>query len=177
MEASNENRGLTRTKRIAIFVGIGVIAALALYFLGRSAGSSRVADIEQQHNATLAELSETEQRATRAENRSRMFQSLARLYRTALDLEERNFGTANRRLQEAASALQGVQSAENQQQIVQLRQDIAGTDLNVAVDLEDQRERILTFAERLHELIPQEQARPSSGAADTTADTTAVPAG
>lgn len=170
MEASNENRGLTRTKKMAIFVAIGVIAALALYFLGRSSGSSRVADVEQQRNATLAELSEVEQRAARAENRSHMFQSLARLYRTALDLEERNFGTANRRLQEAASALQSVQSAEEQQQIEQLRREIAGTDLNVAVDLEDQRERILGFANDLSDLIPEEQTAPA-------ADTTASPAG
>ena len=154
-------------KRILIGVGVALAAALLLYFLGLSYGRSRVAEVEQQLQQAQEQLDQMRSRATRAENRSRMLQGLALLYQTALDLDERNFGTANQRLNEAAARLGEVQQADTaSSNLPQLRRDIASTNLEVAVDLEGQREQVLDFAKRLRALLPENTAVASPSASE-----------
>jgi hypothetical protein len=79
------------------------------------------------------------------------------LYHTAIDLDQRNFGTANRRLQEAAGALGNMKqdsSTIDMEKITQLHSAIAAMNINVAVNLEDQRKHVLDLASQLDNLQP-----------------------
>ena len=146
-------------KRVLIGVGVALAAALLLYFLGLSYGRNRVEEVEQQLQQEREQLEQVRRQVTRLENRNRMLQGLALLYQTALDLDERNFGTANQRLNEAAARLGEVQLADTASgNLPQLQRDIASTNLEVAVDLEGQREQVLDFAGRLRAMLPEDAA-------------------
>ena len=78
------------------------------------------------------------------------------LYRTATDLDQRNFGIANSRLKSAADALGKISQAAagaNSVQITQLQNSILAMNINVATNLEDQRAQVLKFASQLDDLI------------------------
>lgn len=146
----------TRTKYILVGVAVLIAVALVLYFIGLSQGQRRVAEVEQQLQQVQQQLDQTRAQRARVEGRSRMVEALALLYRTALDLDDRNFGTANERLQAATGALSGVASTDvDTEALEQLREEIAATNVNVAVNLKAQRARVVTFAERLKALIPE----------------------
>ena len=153
---SKSSRRSTLTKRVLLGVGVALAAALLLYFLGLSYGRSRVAEVEEQLQQAQEQLEQQRRRAIRAENRNHMLQGLALLYQTALDLDERNFGTANKRLNEAAARLGEVQQTNTaSSDLPQLQRNIASTNLEVAVDLEGQREQVLGFAKRLRAMLPK----------------------
>ena len=93
-----------------------------------------------------------------------MTEAVSLLYRTALDLDARNFGTANDRLEEAASILDRVAAAGSA--LERLRSTVASTDINVAQDLAGQRIAVLGLAESLQGLMASVQDNPEEGVGD-----------
>lgn len=127
-----------------------------LYFVGLQAGKAQLASqkagFDVERNGLQSKVTTAETARDAALNRAAMMEARAALYRTAIDLEARNFGTANAHLKEAASALGSVQNPG----VEPLRDQIGATDLNVAVNLGDQRASVLGFAEQLNKLMPIE---------------------
>jgi hypothetical protein len=105
-------------------------------------------DVEQaearaEANASLAEGLEARLNAHRA---------LSLLYRTMLDVDARNFGTANQRLDEAAAALAQVDPnaiGPAATDLENLRRELGELDLRVAEDLAEQRGILSDLARRL----------------------------
>ena len=159
---SPSSRFSPKTKRLAVIIGVAVVVAIGLYVLGLSQGSSRVEEVEVQLQEARQQVQQIRSQAQRAQNRSQMYQSLALIYQTALDLEDRNFGTANRHLQQAASTLANVQLPNtSSQQLDRLQKTLSATNLEVAVNLENQRQQVRMLADSLQGLIPRRGTLPA----------------
>lgn len=134
---------------LVVFV-LGVI----LYFIGLMAGKTQMAAQEAkfgvERNGLQSQVKTAETARDAALDRSAMMETRSALYRTAIDLDARNFGTANNHLKEAATALASVKGSDTSA----LQQEISATDLNVAVNLGDQRKKVLDFAEQLNKMMP-----------------------
>lgn len=141
----------------AIAAGIALLTALGLYLGGRWQERSRAAEAQEALAGRIATLTGERDRAAAALASARVQIALLRarslLFETALDLERRNFGTANSRLDAAAEQLAAAQRIGGTGELDPLQSQIANTDLRVAADLAEQRARVLGFATRLDQLI------------------------
>ena len=139
---------------------IGVVAVLVLgailYFVGLQAGRAQLADqaakFGVERNGLQSQVKTAETARDAARDRAAMMEARAAGYRTAIDLDARNFGTANTHLKEAGAALGRVTKPGTES----LRGEIEGTDLNVAVNLSGQRAKVLDFADQLNKMMPVE---------------------
>lgn len=147
-----------------IFIGIVVALVLgaALYGFGFFRGNAQLAaqkaDSESRIQLLQNQLGEKQGELSVVQNRVHLMQARAELYRTALDLERRNFGIANTHLKDSAALLSHLESTPgiDVEKLSALRDAVAKTDINVAVDLEAQRNTVLDFAAQLEALVPQD---------------------
>jgi hypothetical protein len=82
--------------------------------------------------------------------------ALTLVYESMLDVDARNFGTANERLDEAATVLAGIDpdaigAAAEELEII--RQELATLDVRVAGDLAQQRVVLTGLAQRLGQVL------------------------
>lgn len=145
-----------RGKALLIGTAIALAVAAGLYFGGLWQGREQVKaekeKIALQLNASNASLDTARAELAGASNRSYLMEAQARIYRAIADLDQRNFGIANEQLKLAAGALgkiTGPVGALTTQQINQIRTAVAALDLNVAVNLEQQRAMLLQLAKSL----------------------------
>ena len=139
---------------------IGALVVLVLgailYFVGLQSGraqlATQAAKFEVERNGLNSKVTTAETARDAALDRAALMESRAALYRTTIDLDARNFGTANTHLKEAASALGRVKNPDTSK----LRSAIEATDLNVAVNLGGQRATVLGFADQLNKITPVE---------------------
>lgn len=150
----------TLTKAILAATAAVVVLLLVVYLWGQSQTRERLSaqesDYQQRIVAVEKRLQTTQQQLVVATNRNRLLMARTDLYRAAADLDQRNFGTANTRLQEAAAALAKVDPSSSDidaNQLDALRASIAQTNINVATDLQQQRNRVLDLAAQLDALV------------------------
>lgn len=145
-----------------------VIVALiaAVYFWGRVQTGKQLdaqkTSYEQRLGTMQEQLKQLRSELAASSNRNQLLLARTDLYRSAAELDQRNFGIANTRLQEAAAALgkvDGAVSGLEAAALGTLRAAIAQTDINVATDLQQQRNDILDFAERLDAMVTAPVAR------------------
>jgi len=155
-DETNKGSGFSKFKKILIGIVIATIAGAALYgagwFKARSQFSSDDEEIKR-------ELQQTKEQLITERNRTYLMEARGDLYDTAVNLDERNFGMANTRLQEAAAALGKVEDTDgnlNISKIQELKQAVAKKNINVAVNLEQQRNTVLSYINVLNKLIPAE---------------------
>lgn len=143
-------------KWILAGVGAAVVVGLIMYLIGVYQGRQRVTEAQRQLQTIEAELGTTREALAQARDHGRLSWALALLYQTTSDLDQRNFGVANTRLQEAAGVLGGVESDSlNTPELQSLQRELQETNIQVASNLEEQRSRINTYATRLRALIPE----------------------
>jgi len=134
---------------ILIFIGI------ALYWVGLSQSKSQLEAERKNFNSQLELMNS---RLVSAEYNTRLNLARFLLCRTVQDLDQRNFGLANNRLNEASSALGNINPAMvgvDQARFDALRKEIANTSINVGVNLDEQRGRVFSFGEQLEALLPR----------------------
>jgi len=145
-----------KIKLYLIGAAVVLILGAILYFVGLQSGRAQLTAQEAkfgvERNGLQSQVKTAEIARDAARDRAAMMETRAALYRTAIDLDARNFGTANTHLKEAAAALGRVSNPDT----AQLRGEIEATDLNVAVNLGDQRAQVLSFAEQLNRMMPVE---------------------
>lgn len=135
------------------------IAGVAVYALGWWQGQATVDSGKQQVETIKQELQTSQQQVNTFKNRGYLMQARAALFNAAVDLDQRNFGVANLHLQEAANALAQVKENGNKINLVklgELQKKISQTNINVAINLEEQRQKVLAFVNDLNSLIPDE---------------------
>jgi hypothetical protein len=130
-----------RVKRWLISFAVGVLAGAVLFGIGWWQGRQEVSRLNQRITEMQTELGH-------ARNRASIMEARASLYRAAIDLDQRNFGTANGHLRAAAHAL-GAVTDTTITGLRELGQAVAATDLTVAADLEAQRNQVIQYAQRL----------------------------
>lgn len=161
-------------KKWAIIGAIALLVALCLYGFGRYQGNAALNAQRTEYDAKLKtsqdELQKAQAQVLAAQNRAYLMEARAALYRTATDLDGRNFGTANSHLQEAAAALGKVDKAGSDgAQLESLQRDIAAKNINVAINLGSQRAQVLEFAKQLNALVPASDLAPVTIAPDMNA--------
>lgn len=128
------------------------------YSQGRAALNVQRIDYERRLSDAGAQQEKTRAELGRTLNRSRQLEARALLLGAAIELERRNFGTANTRLREAAIVLQpapgDVTSTGENASVSALQKEISATNLAVATDVGQQRERVLELAAQLEQLTP-----------------------
>lgn len=161
-ESSGGFRPLSRNPVAMLLVGLSAGVVLA-YGVGLWQRSSALATQAEAHAAALAgkdaEIAAANAAAATAERAARESDGRAALVLTRLglyqaldDLDQRNFGVATERLREAAARLDGVDAALlglDPALLDGLQGEIAGTQLLVATDFEQQRLRLLELAARI----------------------------
>lgn len=147
----------------AILIGALVLVALAvgLYFWGLHQGRGELAAQKAQYEARIGSMQADLQKQTAelaaAGNRISFLQARAAIYRTAVDLDRRNFGTANEHLQEAASFLgkvSGDGAGLDMDRLAAVRKSVSQMNINVATDLETQRDQVLELGSQLDAMMP-----------------------
>ncbi len=144
-------------KKILISIVIATITGGVLYGVGWWQGRSHFSSDDDQ---IKLELKQTKEQLNIAINRAYLMEARSDLYDSTVNLDQRNFGVANTRLQEAAAALGKVEDANgtlNINKIKELQKAIAKQNINVAVNLEQQRNIVLSYINVLNKLIPAEQ--------------------
>ena len=161
-DANKAAKKPARGKKILIIVILVIVLAAALFgggwWQGRAQIAAQKADYESRLQAAGDELAQTKEQLAVQTNRALLMQARAALYRTAVDLDRRNFGIANTHLQEAATALgkiNDVSGGLNLARLNTLQSAISETDINVAVNLQEQRAKVLGFTDELNALVPE----------------------
>jgi uncharacterized protein HemX len=149
-------------KKILIIVVLVIVLAAALFvggwWQGRALLAAQKADYESRLQAVEDDLAQTKEQLAVQMNRALLMEARAALYRTAVDLDRRNFGIANTHLREAATALgkiDDVSGGLNLSRLNALQSSISETDINVAVNLQEQRSKVLGFTDELNALVPE----------------------
>jgi hypothetical protein len=153
---------MTRTisvtpRGMAIAAVAVVLTGLVLYLGGRWHERSRAQTTDAALRAEISGLEGERDRAGESLAAARVQLALLRarslLFETALDLERRNFGTANERLDAAARELDAAREAGGGPEIEEIRGEIESLDLRVAENLQQQRSLVLALAARLEEVL------------------------
>lgn len=163
--SSNANTPTSKLKPILIGVVAALVLAAILYGVGLWQGRAPLAaqktSYDSQVQTLQTQIATTKTELAAARNAARLMEARAGLYRTALDLEQRNFGTANTRLRESAATLAMVSDAGlDATRLDALQKQVAATNINVATNLEAQRRQVLEFAAQLEALTAASPAHP-----------------
>lgn len=149
------------TRLMLIGLAVAVVVMAGLYFLGLHQGrgelAAQKADHEQRMGALQADLQQQQSNLAAAENQIQFLRARAAFYRTAVDLDQRNFGTANTHLQQAATFLEHIKGdagGVKSDGLAALRAAVVATNINVATDLQAQRDKVLGFGRELDSMAP-----------------------
>lgn len=144
-----------RTLVIAAVV-VALLIILGVYLWGnaqtRSQLDAQQADYEQRISQVQNQLQATQSKLATAQSRNQLLMARTDLYRAAAALDQRNFGIANTHLQQAGQALGRVDASSadlDSSKLSQLRTSIGSLNINVATNLQDQRNLVLDLAAQL----------------------------
>ena len=115
-----------------------------------------MSDLNQRIAGAETAARESADRAAELEARVHAFRALSLLYMTVVDVDARNFGIANTRLDETVSALDRIDPERidiDTAELEAIRRDLAELDIRVAADLAAQRGALAELARRLAELL------------------------
>lgn len=144
--------------RILIIVAVVVAALLILgvYLWGNVQTRNQLSAQQTEHDQRISTMQEqlqtTQQELAATQNRNLLLMARTDLYRAAAALDQRNFGIANTHLRQVEGALGEVDPAGAGLDIArftQLRSSLDGLNINVATDLQDQRNQLLGLASQL----------------------------
>ncbi|WP_222564268.1 hypothetical protein [Novilysobacter antarcticus] len=158
---------LVSTTAMLIAAGVFIVVAGVLYYVGLSQGRKELATQKLQYEQQIEQgnqiLGESKADLAKVQNRNYLMRARVDLYRTAVDLDQRNFGIANTRLHEAADALGQIQKDAggiDLSKVAALKQSIESNDFTVAADLENQRANVLDFAAQLDAIAADAELEP-----------------
>lgn len=133
-----------------------LLLALVAFAGGFLVGSQPIDDLSERLVQVETTAQEREAQVAGLEARLNAHRALSLLYRTMLDVDARNFGTANERLDEAASALAAVNRnamGPGGGDLDALERDLTALDVRVAEDLARQRTVLAELARRLASIL------------------------
>lgn len=162
--------------KIVIGMVVALVVAGALYGFGLMQGKGQLtaqkADYEAQLQTAQTKVQQANEQVATLTERGHLMQGQLFLYRTAVDLDQRNFGIANTNLKNAAASLAQVKNTEAAK-VSSLHDAIAATNINVATNLEAQRNKVLSFVRQLDTLVPPAEMPLPETKEPTTSETTA----
>ncbi|MBW3635440.1 MAG: hypothetical protein KY445_03105 [Armatimonadetes bacterium] len=173
-------------KSFGILLLLAFLGGVGAYFYGLSQGRAALAtqktEFETQIQSAREETQKSKDEVVTINNRVHLLDAQNRLYRAAVALDRRNFGIANTALQGAAAALGQVKESPDVPfaRVQSLAAALQKTNINVAANLENQRARLLAFAEEMEDLTPSAaplEAEATSGTSDPSGESAGANAG
>lgn len=149
---------------LVIAYGIGLWQRSSALAAQAEANAAVVAAKDAETAAARDAASASAQEARAASSRTALALARLGLYQALNDLDQRNFGVAAERLRDAAARFDAVDAAAlglESTVLEGLRSDIAGTQVLVATDFEQQRLRLLELAARLEAQTAGAMAAPA----------------
>lgn len=142
--------------RVVFWGGSLLLLLLVALGVGFVLGTQRVDEVTQRLEQAEARAGESEARTAALEARLHAHEALALLYGTLLDVDARNFGIANERLDAATAALRRVNPeafGAGAEELDVLLGELAALNVRVAADLAGQRATLSRLAQRLAEAL------------------------
>lgn len=141
---------------IIMAVVVAALVILGVYLWGTAQTRNQLSAQQTEHDQRLGTMQErlqsTEQELAATRNRNLLLMARTDMYRAAAALDQRNFGIANTHLRQVEQALGNVDAASAGLDVAgfnQLRSSLDGLNINVATDLQDQRNQVLALASQL----------------------------
>lgn len=156
MASTSSSSGPFGLPPLVVWGGGLVILALVSFGAGFLVGAGPIDDLSQRMAAVEDRAQESESRAEELEGRLHAHRSLSLVYWAMLDMDDRNFGTANEHLEQAADALAQANPealGSTPAELESIRRELEETDVRVAADLAEQRDRLSELARRLATLL------------------------
>ena len=156
MSSDSPSRGPFGVPRFVIRGGGVLLMSFVVFAVGFMAGARPIDDLTQRVALAETRAEESDDRAAELDARLHAQRALALLYRAIADVDARNFGTANERLDEVVAALGGVGLAHmnsGAEELEAVRNELAELDIRVAGDLAAQRATLSALVERLTEAL------------------------
>ncbi len=146
-------------------IGIALLAALVvgggLFAVGRFAASRELSavrtELANERSAMATQTAAADARLLAATNRMKLLEARGWLFQAAVDLDRRNFGTANEHVKTAATTLGSIREQTEGLDLTEIRSletAVEGTNLSLAVNLQMQRQRLLDLAAQMDALMP-----------------------
>jgi hypothetical protein len=144
-------------KHGAKYLSIGILAATLLmcaaYYVGFARGHGELQALKNDYEKQLGAM---QQKAVVCESRNSLSLARLALYRTVLDLEQKNFGLANSHIRQAASSLSQMSPAlvgTDSAKLEAIRRSVAAMNFEPAASVDDQRSSILNAAMQLETIV------------------------
>ncbi|MDQ3289137.1 MAG: hypothetical protein M3Q42_12960 [Pseudomonadota bacterium] len=160
-----EHQSTRATSPRNLIIGAVVVALLIIlgvYLWGNAQTRSQLeaqrTDYEQRISQMESQLQGTQGELASARNRNQLLMARTDLYRAAAALDLRNFGIANTHLRQAEQALGRIDASSanlDAGKLKQLRSSIDSLNINVATNLQDQRNQVLDLAAQLDTIALQ----------------------
>lgn len=155
-------------KRFLTRVAIALAVLVVAYLLGFQRGHAGVSAERANHEARLREVetrvASTQADLAKARGLANLMAAHSAILQAALDLDQRNFGTATSHLHEAAGLTEHLDAAAagiDAARLDALRSRLAAADLSVAADLGTQRQQILAFADEMSAMASKHSPPPA----------------
>ncbi len=143
---------------VKVLVAVVIVFAIG-WWTGRAGPQTRVGELTAELAAVQARAETAEAENARALARIGLLQTQLQLMQAAIELDQRNFGIANRQVVAAREALAGVDIdvlGLDAEQVQALKAALADTDLTVATDLAAQRQVLVELIARVQALLPSD---------------------
>lgn len=137
---------------LVIAYGIGLWQRSSALSVQAEANAAIIAAKDAEIDASAERLGEAQRAASAAESRGSLTKVRLAIFQALNDLDQRNFGVASDRLRDAAGYFDAVDAASlglDPALLSTLKAEIAGTQVLVATDFEQQRLRLLELAARI----------------------------
>ncbi len=137
---------------LVIAYGIGLWQRSNALAAQAEANAAVIAAKDAEIVASAQRLVEAQRAATAADSRNALSRARLAIFQALNDLDQRNFGVASDRLRDAAAQFDAVDAASlglDPGLLATLRAEIAGTQVLVATDFEQQRLQLLELAARI----------------------------
>lgn len=156
-------RAGSAAKRMLTGFVVVLLLIFGAYFVGLNKGKAQMAALKSESNtsgrAAQGEAQKNQGELAAVQTRSRLILARSLLYRAAVSLDQRNFGTASDDVKKAAATLAPLQPADvgaNAAALEAVRRSLAAVNITVADDLETQRRALLNLTTQMDALIPEE---------------------
>jgi hypothetical protein len=156
MALDSSSSGPSALRRYLIWAGVVLVVLLGSFVAGVAVGRRPVRDLTARVEQAEARADQAEARVADLDARLHAYRALSLLHATVADLDARNFGVANTRLDEVVAALDRVDRERfgaAAEELGTIRNALAGMDVQVATDLADQRTTLTGLARRLAEAL------------------------
>lgn len=142
-------------KSIATTLALMALSGLVGYGTAWWQGNQQLAFADQARQELGKQLDATKTQAIDAKTNTSLMKASTELYGIASELSDRNFGTAQKRLQATQDLFTKIEAkGSNSTKIDEFKKAVAAIEINFITNPDDQKKRLLALAEQIKAIVP-----------------------